>query len=186
MPWLVCLQAAVAQAACSAAEAATAAAEQRVQEAKATAAALRAELQGRADQVCGLTKWQHWKWDYHWTCVAAEEVLTASVLLYAPGGSLHRCQNVMRSARSLSLPALQHSSQSVLSLLLLQAKELQAAQKAVDESAAQAASAQQLLSGVQADKASLAQQVKKLTAEKASLLEQLGSSAGDIDMLQVR
>lgn len=78
------------------------------------------------------------------------------------------------------------SSQSVLSLLLLQAKELQAAQKAVDESAAQAASAQQLLSGVQADKASLAQQVKKLTAEKASLLEQLGSSAGDIDMLQVR
>ena len=69
---------------------------------------------------------------------------------------------------------------------LLQAKELQCARKAADESAAQAASANQLMSGLQADKASLAQQVKKLTAEKAGLSEQLGSSAGDIDMLQVR
>ncbi len=73
-----------------------------------------------------------------------------------------------------------------LLMLLLQAEELQAAHASAQEAAAQAASAQQLLSGLQADKASLAQQVKKLTAEKASLSEQLGSSAGDIDMLQVR
>jgi hypothetical protein len=92
----------------------------------------------------------------------------------------------MHSHHSLLHAALQcFETHSTLPLLLPQAKELQAAQKAVDESAAQAASAQQLLSSLQVDKASLAQQVKKLTAEKASLLEQLGSSAGDIDMLQV-
>lgn len=70
-------------------------------------------------------------------------------------------------------------------LRLLQAVELQAARAAAEEAAAQASSLTQLVSGLQADKASLAAQVKKLTAEKASLSEQLGSSAGDIDMLQV-
>lgn len=38
---------------------------------------------------------------------------------------------------------------------------------------------------LQQDKAALSDKVKKLMAEKASLQEQLGSSAGDIDMLQV-
>lgn len=73
----------------------------------------------------------------------------------------------------------------VSAVCLLQAVELQAACAAAEEAAVHASSLTQLVSGLQADKASLAAQVKKLTAEKASLSEQLGSSAGDIDMLQV-
>jgi hypothetical protein len=39
---------------------------------------------------------------------------------------------------------------------------------------------------LQQEKVALSAQLKKLTAERASLQEQLGSSAGDIDTLQVR
>jgi len=70
-------------------------------------------------------------------------------------------------------------------LVLLQAAELEAARAAAEEGAAQAAVTSALVSALQADKTSLAQQVKKLTADRSSLQEQLGSSAGDIDMLQV-
>lgn len=79
----------------------------------------------------------------------------------------------------------------VHSLLLLlmsctaQAEECRAARAAADEAAGQVSALNQAVSSLQADKATLVQQVKKLTAEKASLSEQLGSSGGDIDMLQV-
>jgi septal ring factor EnvC (AmiA/AmiB activator) len=55
-----------------------------------------------------------------------------------------------------------------------------------DGAASQLSSLNQQLSLATQEKASLAGQVKKLSAERASLQEQLGSSAGDIDMLQVR
>jgi uncharacterized protein YlxW (UPF0749 family) len=68
---------------------------------------------------------------------------------------------------------------------LLQAKDLEGARAAAQEASAQAATLSQLVNSLQADKAGLLQQVKKLTADKGSLTDQLGSSSGDIDVLQV-
>jgi septal ring factor EnvC (AmiA/AmiB activator) len=69
--------------------------------------------------------------------------------------------------------------------LLQQVAELQSARTAAGEAYAQVSSLQQAVTSLQADKGGLAAQIKKLTAEKASLSEQLGTTAGDIDMLQV-
>jgi hypothetical protein len=87
--------------------------------------------------------------------------------------------------RNTTPPPHQSNPRALPWLPLLQAEELQRVRTAAEDATAQAASLTQLVSSLQAEKASLAQQIKKLTAEKASLSEQLGSSAGDIDMLQV-
>lgn len=102
--------------------------------------------------------------------------------------SAHLSGTCTRSAAHprVHAPLVVYRTVTHLSSLVEQVAELQAARTAAGEASAQVSSLQAAVSSLQADKAGLAAQIKKLTAEKGSLSEQLGTTAGDIDMLQVR
>jgi predicted nuclease with TOPRIM domain len=68
----------------------------------------------------------------------------------------------------------------------LQSPKLLALKTQLDEAAKEQASLAQQVSALQGERDRAAEQLKKLTAEKASMQKQLGSSADDINLLQVR
>jgi predicted nuclease with TOPRIM domain len=70
--------------------------------------------------------------------------------------------------------------------ILLQSPKLLALKAQLDEAAKEQSSLAQQVSALQGKRDRAAEQLKKLTAEKASMQTQLGSSADDINLLQVR
>jgi hypothetical protein len=68
----------------------------------------------------------------------------------------------------------------------LQTPKLLALKAQLDEAAKEQTSLAKQVSALQGERDRAAEQLKKLTAEKASMQKQLGSSADDINLLQVR
>jgi predicted nuclease with TOPRIM domain len=70
-------------------------------------------------------------------------------------------------------------------LLTLQSPKLLALKAQLDDAAKEQASLAQQVASLQGERDKAAEQLKKLAADKACMQKQLGSSADDINLLQV-